>query len=56
MLFFRAGIIDVNVALSLSTYLNKETNYCAFKIAVDNLQELSNILQFKPAYDNFKVT
>lgn len=56
MFCFRAGNLSAGVLLNLTTYLTNETTYCAFKIAVDNLQDISDKIQLTSVYDSYKVT
>ena len=51
----RAGLLDYQVALGVTSYLNKETEYICWKAALTGLGYIEVMLDRTPAYGDFRV-
>lgn len=54
--YFRAGILNVSVALDLSDYLTAETDYVPWVTALGNLAYIGKLLEDKSSYENYSVS
>ena len=52
----RAGLLDYNLALGVTSYLNKETEYIPWKAALSGFGYVRTMLRRTPAYGGYKVT
>ena len=52
----RAGILNVSVALDLSEYLIKETDYVPWVTAISNLAYIGKLLEDKASHEHFSVS
>jgi len=52
---FRAGTIDITIAMSLTKYLSKETNYFPWAVAIAELNFVASALRMTTSYGDFKV-
>jgi aminopeptidase N len=50
----RAALMSANTALNLIRYLNKELEYVPWSVAIENLADVSSMLQGTSMNDNFK--
>lgn len=51
-----AGQLDTRIALNLSSYLIKETEYIPWGVALSWLSQISGLLSLTPDYGQFKVS
>ena len=51
----RVGLLDYKLALGVTSYLKRETEYIPWKAALGNLSYLRNMLSRSSAYGDFKV-
>lgn len=53
--YFRAGYIDLKLALEFTSYLNKEKDYIPWSSALKNLGYIGSMFSMKPAYSDYEV-
>ena len=51
----RAGLLDYQIALGVTSYLAKETEYIPWKAALNGIAYLKSMLNRSPVYGDFKV-
>lgn len=51
-----ATLLDYDVALNLTSYLTKETEYVPWSVASTNLLNLKNQLYYTPQFSKFSVS
>ena len=52
---FRSGHLNLNVAMEMSTYLQKETEYLPWTIALGSLRVIEDLFEQTPAYKFYSV-
>ena len=52
----RSGLLDYQIALGVTSYLDKETEYIPWKAALKGMAYLKNMLKRSPAYGHFKAS
>ena len=51
----KAGLLSYEIALGVTSYLEKETEYIPWKAALNGMGYLKNMLKRSPAYGDYKV-
>ena len=52
----RAGLLDYQIALGVTSYLEKETEYIPWKAALSGMGYIKNMLKRSPAFGDYKVS
>ena len=52
----RAGLLDYNIAFSLTEYLGQETAYIPWAAAIRNLNYIRGMIETTGAFEHYKVT
>jgi len=52
---FRSGHLNLNVAMEMSTYLQKETEYLPWTIALRSLMNIEDLFELTPAHKFYAV-